>query len=266
MELFKNNITVFGINAAVLVKPGQGKPIHKDRPTHGFAYCEGTGPVFRFSTGEILPCHHGDLIYLPRGTNYTVEASERRSDTISAIAGTYAINFTLFENETSHPFIHHVRGKDEMLSFFSRAVSAWEKKQTGYLEECFSLLYQVLRLIRKETETYLPLSRTLTALAPALTYIEENYAHESISAEKLSSLVGVSQPYLRKLFEAAFSVPPSVYIRNMRLRRAKELLGTGEYSVTDAAALAGFSDPSYFCREFKKTTGFAPKNFLLGKK
>lgn len=263
MELLKKQLTVSSVKAVVLVKPGQGKPTHKNRPTHGLAYFEGKGSVFRFSTGEVLKCQHGDLIYLPQGTDYTVETRQDDSDLAPcASVGTYAVNFTLFETETGKPFIHHVKGKNEMLSLLSRAVIVWKKKKTGYREECFSLLYQVIRLLRKEAEAYAPLSRTVAMLAPALAYIEESYTHEIISAEKLASLVGVSQPYLRKLFEAAFSVPPSVYIRGIRLRRAKELLETGEYSVTDAASLSGFSDISYFSRAFKKETGLSPMDFL----
>ncbi len=265
MEFFETQPVATGIVAAVLVKKGQGKPVHKNRPSHGLAYNEGNGCVFRFENGKSLACEHGDLIYLPKGSNYTVEIRKDIPGAVKASDGTYAINFQLLGRETGAPFVVHIKGRDEMLSLFSRAVSAWSKKKAGYPEECFSLLYRILRLLRKETEVYTPLSRTLVTLAPALSYIEENYTSKTIPIERLASLAGISQPYFRRLFEAAFSVPPAVHIRTLRLKRAAELLATGEYTVTDAAVLSGFADTSYFSREFKKFTGLAPKDFLLGK-
>ena len=50
-------------------------------------------------------------------------------------------------------------------------------------------------------------------------------------------------------------------IRNLRIQRAKELLQTGECSVTEASIASGFNDTSYFSREFKKVLGFSPKEY-----
>ena len=267
MDLFEKQPIVSGITTAVFVKRGQGTPVHKNRPSYGFAFFDGVQTAFHFENGKSLFCTSGDLIFLPKGSNYTVEGEKCQSipANTKANAGTYAINFHLVGEATLEPFVLHIKGREEMHSLFVRAISVWQKKKVGYLEECFSIAYQILRLLRKETDSYFPVSRTLATLAPALEYIEERYLKESISIDHLASLAGVSQPYLRKLFETAFSVPPSVYIRNLRLRRACDLLDSREYSVTDAAVLSGFSDASYFSREFKKFTGRTPKDFLLGK-
>jgi AraC-like DNA-binding protein len=48
----------------------------------------------------------------------------------------------------------------------------------------------------------------------------------------------------------------------MRIRYAKRLLRSGEYSVTDAAMLLGFSDTAYFSREFKRSVGMSPSEYL----
>lgn len=100
-------------------------------------------------------------------------------------------------------------------------------------------------------------------IEPALKYIDENYTGENISVAHLASLCGVSETYLRRLFRTAFSASPAIYMRNMRIKYAKRLLRSGEYSVTDAAMLSGFSDAAYFSREFKRSVGMSPSEYLL---
>ena len=74
--------------------------------------------------------------------------------------------------------------------------------------------------------------KSVKAIAPAPEYINENYTRENIPLSHLAEPCKVSETYLRKLFHQAFSVSPVVYMRNMRIRYAKELLRSGEYSVT----------------------------------
>ena len=50
-------------------------------------------------------------------------------------------------------------------------------------------------------------------------------------------------------------------MRRLRIAYARDLLGSGEYSVTDAAMLSGFNDAAYFSREFKKEVGVSPKEY-----
>ena len=48
------------------------------------------------------------------------------------------------------------------------------------------------------------------------------------------------------------------FIRNIRLKRAVQLLETESYTVSEIAYKVGFNDPSYFTRIFKKEYGKSP--------
>ena len=74
----------------------------------------------------------------------------------------------------------------------------------------------------------------------------------------LAKLCGISENYFRKLFLLEFGISPSKYIRNKRLMLARDLLNSGEFSVSDAAMASGFNDISYFSREYKKMWGVNP--------
>ena len=55
-------------------------------------------------------------------------------------------------------------------------------------------------------------------------------------------------------------VSPLAYINSLKITRAKELLLSGMYTVTEVAFMSGYSDISHFSREFKKSTGVSPRN------
>lgn len=257
MDLLENECVISQIILAASIR--KGTPFHKNRASHGLAFNIDMTSTYRFDTGEVLACHSGDLIYLPKGSNYTVETNVDRD---TKEHGVYVINFlTVFEQNENHPCLIKMNGTEKIISLFSKAAYAWNQKSIGYYEECMSDLYQILKILKINCARYVPYEKNTAALKPALDYISENFTCETIPIEYLAKLCGISEPYLRILFHRTFSVSPAVYIRNLRIKRAKELLLTGEYSVAETATLAGFNDISYFSREFKKAIGVSPRSF-----
>ena len=108
---------------------------------------------------------------------------------------------------------------------------------------------------------YLPKTKQII-LQPAVEYIHKHYTEELIDVQKLSALCGISYDYLRQLFEKFYGVSPIKYINGLKLKRAKELLSSGLYSVREAAQHAGFSDLSHFSRFFKANVGVSPNKYV----
>ena len=249
-------MVVTKIVLALFMSGKQGRPILKDRPAHGLVFNVGCTASYRFDDGKTLVCHDGECIFLPKGANY----SAKRYDIVSSKeSGVYAINFlTLSDENMNAPWVLKIKGENEIVSLFSKAARAWIKKETGFYEECFSDLYKIIKQIKKEFAQYYNQQKTVDLLTPTLQYINENYTTEIIPVAKLAELCHVSEVYLRRMFQNVFSVSPAVYMRNLRLQYAKELMQTEEYSVTDVAMMSGFNDNAYFTREFKKAVGVAP--------
>ena len=79
-----------------------------------------------------------------------------------------------------------------------------------------------------------------------------------ISAETLANCSTVSYSYLKKLFQKKFGVPPNRYIIQLKINYACDLLRTNLYSVSQVAEHCGYSDLSFFSRQFKEYTGLPP--------
>ena len=58
------------------------------------------------------------------------------------------------------------------------------------------------------------------------------------------------------------SLSPNEYIRNRRLKFARELLLDGKHNVTETAYLAGFGTPNDFRDCFRAEYGLSPTDFV----
>lgn len=70
--------------------------------------------------------------------------------------------------------------------------------------------------------------------------------------------LNISYSRLRHKFKTEVGVSPSKYLKDLRLRKAQELLETTYLSVKEIMTAVGFSDLSHFVRHFKQAYGLTP--------
>ncbi len=93
-----------------------------------------------------------------------------------------------------------------------------------------------------------------------LNFIQKNMAQE-ISVSELAEMSFTSKDHFARVFKSITGMPPSEYIIRKRLEKAKLLLLTTNYRLTEIIQHTGFKTSSYFCRVFKKYTLFTPEEF-----
>lgn len=98
----------------------------------------------------------------------------------------------------------------------------------------------------------------------ALDYLKANYAF-SLKISKLAEMLGIDRRYLCRIFCKATGETPQEYLINIRLKKAAELLRTGQYSVGEVARSTGYEDIFNFSKMFKKMYGVSPLSFKQGK-
>ncbi|SDG11063.1 AraC-type DNA-binding protein [Fontibacillus panacisegetis] len=89
--------------------------------------------------------------------------------------------------------------------------------------------------------------------------------HDLVGApgiQELSKKVCLNEFKLKKGFKQLFGLPIHAYVIDCRLEVAYKLLESGSSTVTMAAAMAGFSNPSYFAEKFRQKYGAIPSRFF----
>ena len=249
-RLWNENYNVTEIVLACLVHRGEGASVHKNRPSYGLAINCGGEKIYTFDSGETLSVKKGELIFFPKGSNYSI--------VVAAESDMYCINFQTSDNATPTPFVLRPKHTDEIFTAYQEAEKAWRLNKAGVQFKCKAELYKIFYALYKEyAQPYVPESKQ-SLLSPALEYIHKHYTEELINVEQLSRLCGISYEYFRRLFHQFYGDSPVKYINELKLKRAKELLSSGLYSVSDAALQSGFTDVSFFSRYFKKRVGVPP--------
>ncbi|MFP4550896.1 MAG: response regulator [Spirochaetales bacterium] len=91
-------------------------------------------------------------------------------------------------------------------------------------------------------------------------YLAEHY-REPIGLTETALALGVSAPYLSRLFHAHASMKLIDYLTKLRIERAGELLAAGNQNVAEVAAAIGYASASHFSRVFKRLTGVPPADY-----
>lgn len=91
-------------------------------------------------------------------------------------------------------------------------------------------------------------------------YIKEHF-QEDLSLKKMASLFYLNASYFSVFFKNNTGKNFNEYLTELRIEHAKELLSEKNLKIHQIAFSCGYSDSSYFCRIFRKTTGVTPAEY-----
>ena len=88
--------------------------------------------------------------------------------------------------------------------------------------------------------------------------IEKHLSEEDFNAEEFGVEVGMSRAQFYRKLKAITGMPASIYLRTVRLTRAKKMIEEKQGNISEIAYSVGFSSPSYFTKCFKDEFGYPP--------
>lgn len=97
-------------------------------------------------------------------------------------------------------------------------------------------------------------------LKPAIDFMDANYRSNPPLAI-VARQARMAANYFHRLFKREMAVTPFDYMESRRLDEARRLLGDGRLSVKEVAGLAGYENPLYFSRVFRRHFGSPPSTF-----
>jgi len=98
-------------------------------------------------------------------------------------------------------------------------------------------------------------------LQKIISAVEKNIDDSHFGTLQVAHAIGMSESQLYRKLKALTGKSTAVFIRTIRLHKARELLTTTSLNVSEIAYETGFSDPAWFSRVFKEEFGVSPNTF-----
>ena len=92
--------------------------------------------------------------------------------------------------------------------------------------------------------------------------IEENFSNSDLNVNFLADKLNISRSGLFAKIKTLADVTPNEMIQIIRLKRAAQLLHSGQHTISEVGYMVGFSNPSYFSKCFLKQFGIRPADYV----
>ena len=97
-------------------------------------------------------------------------------------------------------------------------------------------------------------------------FIEEQMDNAELTIDEFAEHLMLSRTIFYRKLKSIIGLTPVDFIREVRIKRAAQLIDSGEYNFSQVAYMTGFNDPKYFSKCFKKVIGITPSEYKERKK
>ena len=116
-------------------------------------------------------------------------------------------------------------------------------------------------MLKPELEEVDIVSQDKELLAKAVQFVEANISNSSLSVEDLSRELAYSRGHFYQKLLKITGQTPIDFIRDIRMKRASELLSKSELNVSEVAYKVGYNNPKLFSKYFKKKYNSYPSQY-----
>ena len=238
--------------------------IGRHRKTAAFLYLKNCCAEYSLAGGNSFTAQAGAVVYLPQGSTYKSRFISQNDTCLTEL-----VEFSIVDNSGhlllsgNQPCILQAEASPFIAGLFSRAADIYSGSVIRFAE-LRSILYSLISECSLKHYKRDILSRQFAPIAPAILYLEQTPC-PALSIAALSEMCHITPAYFRRLFHQYAGVSPVTYRNNSRIEYAKKLLENGAYSIVEIAAAAGFADVAYFCRAFKRASGYRPGEYMTAK-
>ena len=180
-------------------------------------------------------------------------------DGVRASSGTEA-QADFPEGSVRRPFLRQAApGELRGIMDIFRKLQLWSRRPDAASKlRASAALLELLAIWAQPPETHSAPERSVVLYR---NLIEQYAVDPRLSLEAIAARVGMSAEHLSVLFRRELGITPVAYCENLRLARAKELLVSTNWPVTQVSREVGYPDANYFARVFRKATGMTPLAF-----
>lgn len=212
------------------------------RPQNAFLYTIKGKVAYTFlENNQVYIVNEGETFFIPAGVKHTTQYLQDNNtvgllqfDVIKGALPSCLNNSPIFKSES-----------------FSRVFrNIWEPNLNNPTYT-LTLVSQLLWLASSSTNK---ISNKFIKLLPVISEIEQHY-YENYKIDYYAKMCNMSESGFRRLFHEYTQLSPIEYRNVIRLKKAKQFIQCGEYTVEEAANEVGIFNLSFFYRLYKKYFG-----------
>lgn len=92
-------------------------------------------------------------------------------------------------------------------------------------------------------------------------FMEQQMDNSELTIDAFAEHLMMSRTIFYRKLKSIIGLTPVDFIREIRIKRAVQLIDSGEYNFSQIAYMTGFSDPKYFSKCFKKVMEVTPSEY-----
>lgn len=226
------------------------------RPDHGFYTVLRGKCEYVSSSGKTTVCNPGDVLYIPKGINYTVHFSCGSEN--DKFCRSLLINFNIRDAFGSNAAFGAGIKKisfdtfGEISKAFLNIIELYKQSRIPEIKSAFFDIISRLNKSRAQTST--------DPVESVLKYIDTHFT-SPVTVPHLAEQCALSETSFRRKFKEAVGESPVKYINSLRISKSKELLRSSNITIDEIADFLSFYDRAHFCKVFKSHTGVSPNAY-----
>lgn len=212
-----------------------------------------------------VPVQENDLVIINPNTEHTEKSNEK--DSLEYIAlGIEGLSFSLPEEKKGGApiglYTYQGRQRD-ILFYLNRLLDEIQNGDEAYEIVCQNIIEILIVKLRREKNFTVAKTDSQSmnkAVAFIKYYLNQNY-RENITLDTLAEIGHINKYHLAHTFKKDIGMSPIEYLNSVRIREAKILLETTDYTIAEVAEINGFSSQSFFTQAFKRETNTTPSKY-----
>lgn len=163
----------------------------------------------------------------------------------------------------------HFQGNDllQVDSVVNTICDELEQKKRNYEDMVLSyvnilLLYMIRSIDESNRSSIL---RDIRTIMPGIIHLLESKCDSNITLGEIADSYFYSPSYFSRAFKHHFGVSFSTYMKNLRIKKAINLLNDSNLSIEKISEMVGYKDKSELYRTFRNFVGVSPGEFRKNK-
>ena len=183
------------------------------------------------------------------------------------VAGSLLFNTFFIDSRPAISLKLSIAQQNETEEILRKMLKEFFSKQKGYiniLRSCLiEMLTRIFRYLESTSDSYQlkESCKKTEIIGKAFDFLKQNYHSSDLNINEVAVRTFLSRSYFSRLFKDVTGQNFSVYLQNLRISEACNLLKTTDKKVTEILSDVGFRDIKNFNRLFKKITGKTPGEY-----